>query len=58
MLPRRPRIIDPANPANNVWKSGLKDYKPNERISDYEPGEGKAYLLKSYINTIDLSKPL
>ena len=23
LLPSRPRLIDPANPANNVWESGI-----------------------------------
>ena len=54
LLPRRPCIVDPANPANNVWISGLKRYRPGERISNYEPGDGNSALLRSYIHTIDL----
>ena len=57
MLPSRPRVVDPANPANNVWITGFKDYQPGERICDYEPGDGNASLLRRYIRTIDLSKP-
>ena len=56
LLPSRPRIVDPANPANNIWITGFKDYQPGERIRDYEPGDGNASLLRKYIHTIDLSK--
>ena len=56
-LPSYPRILDPANPINNVWKTGFKTYKPGERISDYEPGDGNATLLRERIHTIDLSQP-
>ena len=58
LLPSRPRIVDPANPANNVWVSGLRRFKPNEKISDYEPGDGNSALLRRLIHTIDLSQPL
>ena len=56
-LPSPPRIIDPANPVNNVWKTGFKKYKPGERISDYEPGDGNAVPLRQKIDTIDLYRP-
>lgn len=56
MIPSRPRIIDPANPANNVWISGFKTFQPNEKIYDYEPGDGNAYPLRQKIHTIDLSQ--
>ena len=52
----QPRIVDPANPVNNVWMTGFKNYKPGERISDYEPGDGNAFLLRERIHTIDLSQ--
>ena len=55
-LPSQPRILDPANPINNVWKTGFKKFKPGERISDYEPGDGDAALLRERIHTIDLSQ--
>ena len=56
-LPVQPRIIDPANPVNNIWKTGFKNYKPGEYISDYKPGDGNAKLLRERIDTIDLSQP-
>ena len=45
LLPSRPRVIDPANPANNVWESGF-----------IPPGHSS--VLVSKIDTIDLSKPI
>ena len=36
-----PRVIDPANPANNVWESGIS---------------GDSSILVKNIDTIDLSK--
>lgn len=57
LLPSRPRIIDPANPLNNVWTSGFRTFRPHERIYDYEPGDGNATPLRENIHTIDLSQP-
>ena len=52
----RPRIIDPANPTNNLYKTGIRRYGPNERAHDYEPGDGDWTLFKRYIGTLDLTK--
>ena len=41
LIPARPRVIDPANPANNVWESGIR---------------GDVSVLIQRIATIDLSK--
>ena len=43
LLPARPRIIDPANPANNVWESGIR---------------GDTSMFPRNINTIDLSRSI
>ena len=43
LLPSRPRLIDPANPANNVWETGIR---------------GPSRELVSKINAIDLSQPV
>ena len=56
LVPREPYIIDPANPANNVWYSGFKGYRRGEKPNDYEPGDGNSTVLKRYIDSIDLSK--
>ena len=45
LLPPLPRIIDPANPANNVWESGFRP-------------AGKSLVLVSKIDSIDLSTPI
>lgn len=58
LLPSRPRIIDPANPANNLYITGIGNQPPNERDSDYEPGDGNWAELKEHIHTLDLSKPV
>jgi hypothetical protein len=42
LLPARPRIVDPANPANNVWESGFMT--------------GDSSVLIRKIDTIDLSR--
>ena len=55
-IPSRPRIIDPANPMNNVWTTGFRHFQPHERIYDYRPGDGNAYPLRLNIRTIDLSQ--
>ena len=54
LLPSRPRIVDPANPANNVWQSGIKGYQRGEKPSDYEGGDGNSSVLKRYIDTINI----
>ena len=48
LLPPRPRIIDPANPSNNVYKSGIG---PNL----YGVGDGKWGTLQKEISDIDLT---
>ena len=58
LLPSRPRVVNPANPSNNVWVTGVKGYRPGESPSDYDPGDGNTALLKRYIHTIDLSRPI
>ena len=58
LLPSHPRIVDPANPANNVWITGLRYCNPGEKISDYETGDGNSSRLRSLIHTIDLSQPI
>ena len=43
LLPSRPRVVDPANPANNVWESGF-----------CPPGHSSVFI--RMIETIDLSQ--
>jgi len=57
LLPARPRIVDPANPANNLYETGIiKRYSPNERACDYELGDGDWTEFKRNIGTLDLTK--
>ena len=44
LLPSRPRIVDPANPSNNVWVTGFV-------VGDH-------HILVQKIDSIDLSKPI
>ena len=53
LLPSRPRVVDPANPANNVWISGIAGYRPGHRASDYDDdGDGNHKPLLEKISTI------
>ena len=56
LLPARPRIVDPANPTNNLYETGISSYSKNQRARDYEPGDGDWTLFKMYIGTLDLTK--
>ena len=48
LLPDPPRIIDPANPANNVYLSGIGK-------SSYGPGDGRWSLFAQKIDTLNLA---
>ena len=56
LLPARPRIIDPANPANNLYITGISSYRPNEGACDYGPGDGNWTVFKREIGTLNLTK--
>ncbi len=57
LLPSRPRIIDPANPTNNLYKTGITSYyEANDRSHDYGPGDGDWTLFTRYIDSLDLTK--
>ena len=45
LLPSRPRVVDPANPANNVWVTGF-----------FPPGNSALFVNR--IDSIDLSVPI
>lgn len=53
-----PRIIDPANPSNNLYDTGIGYYCANEKSSDFEHGDGDWTAFKKNIHTVDLTKPL
>ena len=56
LLPARPRIIDPANPANNLYISGIHNCRPYEKACEYGPGDGNWTVFKREIGTLDLTK--
>lgn len=54
---RQARILDPANPTNNLYETGLvRSYKAYDSTHDYEPGNGNWTQLVANIDTIDLTK--
>ena len=50
--PRSPRLLDPANPANNLFDTGFTTTQAND---EYDEGEGDWAELKRRIETIDLT---
>lgn len=56
--PRPPRILDPANPANNLYLTGISGGGPYERTSDYGPGDGDWSALTMHIHSLNLIKPV
>ena len=53
-----PRIIDPANPSNNLYDTGIGYYCANEKSCDFEQGDGDWTAFKKKIHTVDLTKPM
>ena len=51
-----PRIVDPANPANNLYETGIGRHYPNNKCRDYEAGDGDWRSFKEKIETLDLTK--
>lgn len=51
LLPDCPRIVDPANPANNVYLSGIGPSPYGAR------GEGKWEKIAAKISSLDLTIP-
>ena len=56
IFPLRPYIIDPANPFNNVYLSGIGKYEANSPEGTYEQGNGKWTTFVRYVSTLDLSQ--
>nr|CAC82934.1 putative (2-5)A-2 synthetase [Suberites domuncula] len=52
-----PRLIDPANPANNVYQSGIGSYPKNQRSHDYaDCGDGDWSDFERKVEQFDLEK--
>lgn len=54
--PNSPRIIDPANPCNNLYLTGIGAYSANERVSNSELGDGDWSVLSKSIHSLDLNQ--
>ena len=58
IMPRPPRILDPANPANNLYVSGVGSYSAYQHCGEYTVGDGDWSMLTRLIDSLDLSKPV
>ena len=58
VTPRPPRILDPANPANNLYVSGVSSYGSYQHCGEYMVGDGDWSMLNRHIDSLDLSKPV
>lgn len=57
--PQPPRMLDPANPANNLYETGFTvRHQDNDRSHDYEEGDGDWSELMRKIQTIDLTESI
>ncbi len=57
--PRPPRILDPANPANNLYVTGVSSLiAAHERCGEHKVGGGNWRSLCNNIESLDLSKPM
>ena len=50
-----PRIVDPANPSNNLHETGISGGS-NRKARDYGEGGGKWDNFVHYIDTLDLTQ--
>lgn len=55
-FPAAPYIIDPSNPFNNVYISGIGKYIANSPEGTYYPGNGKWTNLVKHVDSLDLRK--
>ena len=53
-----PRILDQANPANNLYISGVGSYGPCQQCGEYMVGDGNWTVLERLIDSLDQGKPL
>ena len=51
-----PRLVDPANPANNVYLSGIGPYPRRKKASEYDLGDGDWSQFVSKVEYFDLEK--
>ena len=51
-------ILDPANPFNNIYKSGIGNYFGNDPEGSYRPGVGNWTRFAELIDTFNLTQPI
>ena len=49
-----PYILDPANPFNNMYLSGVGPYQPGRHFSEYAPGNGKWGPFAEKVHSLEL----
>jgi hypothetical protein len=54
----RPRIVDPANPANNLHETGISGYFTDKKCRDYGDGDGDWAKFVECVDTLDLTVPV
>lgn len=53
-----PEIIDPANPFNNIYKSGIGNYFSRDPEGSYRPGVGNWTRFADHIDTFNLTQSI
>ena len=53
-----PSILDPGNPFNNVYKSGISTYNPRDVEGTYGIGTGDWTKFATLISQFDIRKPV
>ena len=57
LFPQCPRIVDPANPANNLHETGISSCS-NKKCRDYGDGDGDWRKFVHCVDTLDLTVPV
>ena len=50
----QPYILDPANPFNNLYQSGVGSFDPGTHFCEYAPGDGKWEPFAEKVHSLDL----
>ena len=53
---RAPFIMDPANPYNNLYETGIARYRAGSAEGTYAPGDGNWTVFVRRIDSLDLSQ--
>lgn len=53
---RAPFIMDPANPYNNLYVTGIGPYTADSAEGTYAPGDGNWAMFVRHIDSLDLSQ--